>query len=1018
MHVRIICLSIAALAVGWSALARALNPEEGLSEYKHLVWRSGDQGLVGQGNSVAQSGDGYLWVGTTAGLFRFDGVRFTEWKPADGASIALPHVFRASDGSLWVSSSTDRTLTRVKDRKAETIEPPDPGVRVSHLTEDEKGSIWYTRYSRQSGTGELCSWGRGVGTRCLPSKYRLGQSLGAICAFGDAIWIGTDVGLIRFQDGQFTDLSIPGLSSYSNQEGVSDLLPDGRSGLLVGLSSGGGLQRMRDNTLTPLDFRGLDTSRLDVLSLFRDREGALWIGTEHDGIYRIYHDRVDHYAATADSARKIIQFSEDQEGSIWFASADGLERFSDRRVVTVVSEDNFRSPEVDGVSLAHDGTLWVAGIDTLLTLTPGSHTFSAPAMIPRKALTTSIIEDHAGVKWIGINNTLNRLEGHRFIPLKFSTGAPLGMIASLAEDRAFNLWAVSLGPPRQILKVDPDRLHVTPIPNLPPASRVAADPAGGIYVAALNGDLIHVDALGGQVVYPHPAPRAARIPQISVTGDGTLYAATSFGLETLRSGKINVLDTRSGLPCNVLYDSIFDRYENLWLYAQCGAVRIAKEDLSRWLRDPAAIIPMELLDAEDGASPLDPPFGGSARTPDGVLWFANEVNLQKIDPDFAARHGDAPPVHLEQFTAGGKHYDTDGPIKLPPLTGDIQIDYTGLSFVAPDKMHFRYRLEGFDRDWTDAGPRRQALYTRMPPGNYRFHVIASNNDGVWNNVGASLKFELLPAFYQTLWFRSLCVILVLTTLAGLYQLRLRQLARQYNLRLEERVGERTRIARELHDTLLQSFQGLLLRFQTAYALFDTRPADAKEVLGSSIDQTGQAITEGREAVQGLRASTLERNDLAKAITTLGVEVRAETNGNAAVGLQVDVEGTLRTLHPIVRDEVYRIASEALRNAFRYAEAKQVEVELRYDGRQFRLRVRDDGKGIDPNFLAPEGRAGHFGLHGMRERAKLVGGKLTVWTAPQSGTEIELKIPASHAYADSGRSWFAEKLSGKDSETKS
>jgi signal transduction histidine kinase len=259
----------------------------------------------------------------------------------------------------------------------------------------------------------------------------------------------------------------------------------------------------------------------------------------------------------------------------------------------------------------------------------------------------------------------------------------------------------------------------------------------------------------------------------------------------------------------------------------------------------------------------------------------------------------------------------------------------------------------------------------------------------------------------------------LALLFALHRLRLLYLTKQFNARLEVRVGERTRIARDLHDTLLQSFQGLLLRFQTAYALIDTRPVDAKEVLGSSIDQAAQAITEGREAVQGLRASTVETNDLLVAIKTLGGDLAAEGGGHSSAGLRVEVQGTSRTLHPIVRDEIYRIVGEALRNAFRHAEANQIEVELHYDERQLRLRIRDDGKGIDPNFLAAEGRAGHFGLPGMRERAQLMGGKLTVWTAAQSGTEIELIIPAAHAYAaPPRRSWFAEKFFRKSARSKS
>src|SRR6267154_1799368 len=272
---------------------------------------------------------------------------------------------------------------------------------------------------------------------------------------------------------------------------------------------------------------------------------------------------------------------------------------------------------------------------------------------------------------------------------------------------------------------------------------------------------------------------------------------------------------------------------------------------------------------------------------------------------------------------------------------------------------------------------------------------------------------------------SACPAAFLGMLGAAYQLRLRQLSREFNLRLEERVNERTRIARDLHDTLLQSFHGLLLRFQTASELFPRRPAEAKQTLDSAIEQAAQAITEGRDAVQGLRSSTVVTNDLALAINTLGEELAgSETNPNAAE-FHVGVEGTARDLHPILRDEVYRIAGEALRNAFRHAKARRIEVEIRYDERQFRLRVRDDGKGIDLKLLNDDERPGHYGMRGMRERAKLLGGKLTVWSELDSGTEVELSIPAANAYATADgrrRSWLAEKFAGKlvekDTEKKS
>ena len=341
-------------------------------------------------------------------------------------------------------------------------------------------------------------------------------------------------------------------------------------------------------------------------------------------------------------------------------------------------------------------------------------------------------------------------------------------------------------------------------------------------------------------------------------------------------------------------------------------------------------------------------------------------------------------------------------LRLPARLRDLTIDYTALSLVAPEKMRFRFKLEGQDRDWREVVNVRRVQYSNLAPGSYRFRVIAANNSGVWNEQGASLDFSIASAYWQTNWFRALCVAAFLALLWTLYQLAAAACGpARVRTRAWRRALASELASREICTTrCCRAFRDCCSAFKRFASYFDTRPADAKEILESAIDQTAQAITEGREAVQGLRASTVERNDLARAITTLAEEIAAEASSHASVELRVEVEGTPRTLHPIVRDEIYRIGSEALRNAFRHAEAKQIEVELRYDERQLRLRIRDDGKGIDPKFLTAEGREGHFGLHGMRERAKLIRGKLTVWTAPESGTEIELSVPASHAYTAS------------------
>ena len=289
------------------------------------------------------------------------------------------------------------------------------------------------------------------------------------------------------------------------------------------------------------------------------------------------------------------------------------------------------------------------------------------------------------------------------------------------------------------------------------------------------------------------------------------------------------------------------------------------------------------------------------------------------------------------------------------LEASFLLKFSALSYSDPARNRYRYRLEGLETKWNEVdSTRRSATYTTLPPGSYTFRVQARTDRGDWSADSVALPVRILSPWYATPLFRSGCVLVLLALLWALYRYRLDQIAQEFNMTMEARVGERTRIARELHDTLLQSFHGLLLRFQIVDHLLPERPAEAKKRLASAIDQAAQAIIEGRDAVQGLRSSTVESNDLALAVSRLGVELAGmEPNPNPAV-FHVVVEGTTRNLQPILRDEVYRIAGEALRNAFRHAEARRIEVEIRYDNRQFRLRVRDDGKGIDPRFSAKTG----------------------------------------------------------------
>jgi signal transduction histidine kinase len=343
---------------------------------------------------------------------------------------------------------------------------------------------------------------------------------------------------------------------------------------------------------------------------------------------------------------------------------------------------------------------------------------------------------------------------------------------------------------------------------------------------------------------------------------------------------------------------------------------------------------------------------------------------------------------------------TSQPLQLPARTASLNIAYTAWSLSVPERVRFRYKLEGMETEWRDAGTRREAFYTNLPPGSYNFRVTACNNDGVWNDVGAAIPISIPPAFFQTWWFEALCTCAGLSLIWMLYRVRLRFVTEQFQARMSERLEERERIARELHDTLLQSFQGLTLHFQRARNLLPDRALEAIQTLDTALDGAEEAIVEGRDAIHDLRTIAHAPKDLVEEVTSLGEELTFKENREIRSQFRVVVEGPIRTIRPEIHTEVFRIAREALRNSTSHSEAKLIETEIAYGDGKFRLRIRDDGKGIDHLVRTRRELAGHWGLAGMRERAKRIGGELEVWSEPGAGTEVELSIPASIAYVSS------------------
>ncbi len=1008
------CLTCVLLLAG---AVHALDPNKHLTQYMHTTWRIQDGTAPSGVSAIAQTSDGFLWFSSlTKGAYRFDGVRFVPWHfPADiSSSNRVWNVFGDRAGAQWVLG--EHEIFRLENGavsshfKLEGLRGP------RNISEAPDGSVWVL----QAGYGidsPLCRV-KGRELKCFGKSDGMPLDTGGYALLPDgkgSFWLGGQRAIAHWREGVSETYPIEALKSNAD-DGVGALALDPEGSLWVGLlvsGPGRGLGRLTNHVFQPFVTPGFDGSKLKVQTLTFDRDNSLWVGTQGNGLFRIRGNAVEHYGrAEGLSADDVWDIFEDREGILWVTTMNGVDSFVDPRVTTFSSVEGLGPDAAIGVLASKDGAIWVANGASLDHIAKNG---SVSSIRWGKGLpgdqVSAMLEDSAGNLWMGVGEGLYLFKNGRFRRFPEPDHQPLGLVVSMTEDTDGNVWAECSGKSRKLLRIRNFQVQEEFSPTQIPAGRLAQDPRGGIWIGTRKRSLVHFRS-GVPQVFQIESDADLITHDLTVQADGSVLAAFEDGLLGLRQGKMQRMTTKNGLPCNSIYAVIQDKEKRWWLLTGCGVIEFPDSELQRWWTNPEAVVQTRVYDAFDGARPADRTFNPAALSPDGRIWFATGFVVQMVDPSRLSAKALPAETYIESVILDRKEFAATEGLKLAPHSRDLQIDYTSPAFLIPQRVKFRYRLDGYDRNWHDAGTRRQAFYTDLPPGKYTFRVVASNSDGVWNDTPAKLDFSVAPAYYQTNWFRALCLAAFLALLWAAYRWRVRQLHHQFEMTLDARVGERTRIARELHDTLLQSFHGLLLRFQTVFQLLPERPMEAKEKLGGAIEQAAEAITEGRDAVQGLRDSTTQTNDLAKAISTLGEELAADATSHRPA-FRVAVEGQSRDLHPILRDEVYKIAAEALRNAFLHANARQVEVEIRYDDERFRLRVRDDGKGIDAAILSAQSREGHYGLPGMRERAALIGGKLTIWSEVDAGTEVELRLPADIAYVSARRgSWFSRKFAAK------
>ena len=838
-----------------SSVGIALDPTSHISQYGHSIWRVQDGYFGGTPTAITQTTDGCIWIRTDNGIFRFDGVQFVRWSAQSGEvlpSTSVNSMLAGRDGSLWVG-----TEAGLADLVSGQLTLYEKGWVTAPLIEDREGRIWFLHVRPGDRTHSLCQVMQGE-VHCYENEDGVDAfAPGAIAqdASGD-LWLGGHRTLVRWRPGSSIVSGVyrpQALQSNPGYTGVIGITPAADGSLWVGIAvpgKGGGLQHLTDGILKPFLAPKLNGETLTVTAVLRcDHQENLWVGTLH-GLYKIRGKNVDHYGSAEGLSGDVVRnIFEDREGNIWVSTSGGLDMFRDLRIKSISAREGLNEDAVESVAAARDGRVWV-GTSRLQVLEPGGVSFDKEKAPPGSQV-TSLFVDHTGNVWTGMDNKLFVREGGRFRQITKPDGGALGMIKGIAEDSDRNIWVGSKGPPGTLVRIRGLKIQeMFPPPKTPFSGRIVADPQRGIWLGLWSGNLgrfrdgkVQTFSFGEHPNFP------LTFLAITAASDGSILGGTASGVVAWKDGKQQILSEKNGLPCNYVSGLITDNAGNLWLFAQCGLIEIPRDQMRQWWEHPESKLNLRVLDTFDGFRPGLGHFNTSAKTPDGRLWFANGSVLQVIDPAHVSQNIVPPPVKILALIADHKEYPMDSGIKLPALTRDLEIDYTALSYAAPQKVLFRYMLEGRDSSFQEAGTRRQAFYNDLRPGHYRFHVIACNNDGVWNEVGASLGFSVLPAYYQTNWFRALWAAAFLVLLWAVYQVRIRQ------LRSEE-----------------QKFREAV---ETMPALaFIARPDGQRTFVNSRwVEYTG--LTEKQALGWGWQVA-VHPNDLSRALTTWQ---ESQTSGN-------------------------------------------------------------------------------------------------------------------------------------------
>jgi len=980
----------------WMALATAamaLEPDKTLDQYVYWHWGTAEGFVGGNIYSIAQSADGFLWIGTDRGLVRFDGRSFTLIQRPLSSRPPLGRVreLRAdSSGQLWIRAEGIHLLL-YKD--GEFHDPfsafhlEDAAFTAAAL--DQKGRLLLTGLGRSTLRFEK------GGFKVLADSMEIPGTIMALAESRDErVWMGTrDGGLYRLD----RDRILPGSNLLGNAK-INALLSAHNGGLWIGtdhgvqmLTAGGMLRTLQQGP----------AAKSQILTLAHDNNGSIWAGSSL-GLIRITPAEQQSLRAGSGPSHRVAAVFEDGDGNLWFGGEGGLECLRDG-VFSNFLEDRKLHPARTGPLYADaKGRIWFAPVSGgLMLLENGT---IRPVHLP--GLNNDVIYSIDGRQneiWLG------RQKGG-LTRITLADGEPSATTFTRADGLAQNsvysvhvgkdgrVWAGTLNGGLSILRNGALRTFNSQNGlSSNTVNSIVEDHEGAIWVATPLGlDEYRMERWRTWGV-------AEGLPSSDVRlcfadAGGALWIATADGLAVLQNGHVEVPRALPDVLQEQILGIVADRFGFLWFSTADHLLRAPQAALRNGTLHEADL---QLYAAAEGILET----GGIRRErsmasdEQGRIWISVNGGVAVADPAPKYRDSLAIPVRIESLFSSGVVYSPLSSPRIPAGSRDVTIHYEAGMLTAQDRVRYRYKLDRVDKDWSQPIAAREIRYGNLAPGKYSFQIAASRDGILWNSPATTVTFTIDRAFWQTWWFRIAALSALALFALAVLRLRTIALARQLHARFQERLNERARIAQELHDTLLQSFQGLMLRFQTVGMLLPDRPAAAQAELDEALNRADQALREGREAIEGIREPSEQELDLVASLNTMLVELsgdHAQPSGSRPES-SVIVEGTPRKISPLSLCDIERIAREAIHNCFQHSKAKRIEVEIAFSKSHLRICVRDDGIGIDPAVLQRGSRAGHWGLIGMKERAKRLRARVSIWSRPGAGTELELKVPAEVAY---------------------